>query len=360
LNIFKSAAYALGVMAAAALIAGCNGATTPSALSPASATNAARNGASPLHYDALDSFITVRQPGPAHPDHRKSWISPDAKRETRLAFVTDLGTGDISIFSLPKFALKGTLTGFSQPQGMCSDTKGNVYVANTRTEQVFEISRSGSIVNTWDDSYGYPVGCAVDPATGSLAVANMTGLSSGSGQVLVFSDSSTPTVLSNPAQYFYFFVGYGPNSELWTSGRTLYGNYIASACGPSTCSTVNLTGGTIYFPGPVQWDGKRGHWVLFDQTCDATAAACSYPVSASGALGSATTYDNYNGGGVCGMAQGVIAADNLNFVVGSDASCGSTSAAIARWSYPAGGDPTNFATFSSPYAIPGGVAISTK
>ncbi|MGB6518983.1 MAG: hypothetical protein WBE79_10815 [Candidatus Cybelea sp.] len=359
MSISKSVAYTLSIVGGT-LLAACSGATQPPALSPASTTNAARSGASPLRRDALDAFITVRQPGPAHPDRRKSWISPDSKRETRLAFVTDLGSGDISVFSLPKFTLKGTLTGFSQPQGMCSDTSGNVYVANTGTQQIFEISRAGSIVNTYGDSYGYPVGCAVDPATGSLAVSDMFGIS-GSGQVLVFGKGShTPAVFSNPAQYFYSFVGYGPNSALWTSGRTLYGDYIASACGPSTCSTINLSGGTIYFPGPVQWDGKRGNWVLFDQTCDATSTTCSYPVSASGVLGTATTYDNYNGGGVCGMAQGVIAANNLNFVVGSDASCASSSAAIARWAYPAGGAPTNYATFSSPYAVPGGVAISTK
>jgi hypothetical protein len=359
LKIFKSAAYSLGI-AAAALLAACSGATQPPALSPPFTTSAARSGAIPLHHDALDAFITVRQPGPAHPDRRKSWISPDAKRATRLAYVTDLGSGDISIFSLPKFTLKGTLTGFSQPQGMCSDTSGNVYVANTGTMQIFKISRAGAIVNTWDDAYGYPVGCAVDPATGNLAVSDMFGVSGG-GQVLVYNPgSSTPTVISNPAQYFYSFVGYGPNSALWTSGRTIYGDYMVSACGPSTCSTINLSGGTIYFPGPVQWDGKRGNWVLFDQTCDGTSTTCSYPVSASGALGAATTYDNYNGGGVCGMAQGVIAANNLNFVVGSDASCASSSAAIARWGYPAGGAPTNFATFSSPYAIPSGVAISAK
>ncbi|MFZ0363731.1 MAG: hypothetical protein WAL67_05950 [Candidatus Cybelea sp.] len=359
MSTFKSAAYALGAIGAALLTA-CSGGTQSPAVSAVSTTNVARSGASPLRHDALDAFITVRQPGQAHPDPRKSWISPDVKRATRLAFVTDLGAGDISIFSLPNFKLKGTLTGFSQPQGMCSDNKGNVYVANTEAFDVVEITRAGSIVNTWDDAYGYPVGCAVDPATGNLAVSDIFGIT-GSGQVLIFSAGShTPQVLSNSAQYFYYFVGYGPNSELWTSGRTIYGDYMASACNTSSCNTIDLTGGTIYFPGAVQWDGRRGNWVLFDQTCNATAASCSYPVSASGVLGTATTYDNYNGNGVCGMAQGVIAANNLNFVIGSDASCTSSSAAIGRWGYPAGGTPTNFATFSSPYAVPGGIAISTK
>jgi hypothetical protein len=345
MSILKSSAYALGVVAAV-LFAGCSGGTQSSAFAPPST--------------ASSTFITVMQPGAPHPDRQKSWISPDAKRATRLAFLSDLATGDIYIFALPKFTLKGTLTGFSQPQGMCSDTSGNVYVANTEATQVIEMSRTGELLKTYADSYGFPVGCAVDPTTGNLAVADISGVSGG-GQVLVFpSGSHTPIVLSNPAEYSYYFVGYGPNGALWTSGRDITGAYIVSACGASACSTITLSGGTIYFPGPVQWDGVRRDWVLFDEVCGDTAAACSYPVSAKGVLGTPTRYDNYNGGGVCGMAQGVIAANQLNFVVGSDASCGSTSAAIARWHYPAGGNPTNFITLSNPYSIPGGVAISTK
>ncbi len=345
MSVLKSSAYALGVVAVV-LFAGCSGGTQSSAFAQAST--------------ASSTFITVTQPGAPHPDRRKSWISPDAKRAPRLAFLSDLGTGDIYIFSLPKFTLKGTLTGFSQPQGLCSDSSGNVYVANTEAEQVRKISRTGKLLATYADSYGFPVGCAFYSATGNLAVADISGIS-GAGQVLVFSSGShTPTVLSNPAQYSYYFVGYGPKGELWTSGRDISGAYVASACGPATCSTISLSGGTIYFPGPVQWDGVRRKWVLFDEVCEDTAAACSYPVSAKGVLGTPTHYDNYNGGGVCGMAQGVIAANQLNFVVGSDASCGSTKAAIARWHYPAGGDPTNFVTLSNPYSVPGGVAISTK
>ncbi len=360
MNFSKSAAYALGVVAAAALFAACSGGTQSSALAPTSATNAQRSGASPLHHNALGAFNTVKQPGQAHPDHHKSWVSPDIKKEPRLAFFSDVDNQDVYIYSLPKLTLKGTLTGFSEPQGMCSDTSGNVYVANTGTEQVLEISRTGSIVNTYTDTYGYPVGCAYDPATGNLAVMDIFGFY-GAGQVLVYaSPSATPTILSNPAQYFYYFGGYGPNSVLWADGRDSYGTYMVSACGASSCNTVTLSGGTIYFPGAVQWDHVRSNWVLFDQVCGDTEAACSYAVSDSGVLGTPTTYLNAEGGNVCDMTQGVIAGDRLKFVVGGDYEyCGTVSSSVGRWAYPAGGEPTNSGTLPS-YALPDGAAVSSK
>ena len=64
----------------------------------------------------------------------------------------------------------------------CAQYQGRVFVNNTGTTQVLEISRTGSIVNTFTDSVGYPVGCAIDPATGNLAVANIFGFY-GAGQV---------------------------------------------------------------------------------------------------------------------------------------------------------------------------------
>jgi DNA-binding beta-propeller fold protein YncE len=124
-----------------------------------------------------------------------------------ILFVSDAGLNDVYMYSLPDMTLEGTLTGFNNPQGMCSDTSGNVYVVNTGTAQVFKISRAGTIVATYTDTVGIPLGCAVDPATGNLAVSDYF-QGSGPGQVLVYTGpSATPTVLSNPAQYYYYFLG---------------------------------------------------------------------------------------------------------------------------------------------------------
>jgi len=54
--------------------------------------------------------------GAVHPDHHKSWVSPDVKKARRLLFVSDDSTNDVYIFTMPAMALKGTLTGFTDPR----------------------------------------------------------------------------------------------------------------------------------------------------------------------------------------------------------------------------------------------------
>ncbi len=363
MSISRSVTYALGVVTAAALIAGCSGGSQSSGLGGVSGlTPAASHGAGDLARHSRnpgDLFVGVKWTGNVHPDHHKSWLAPDIAGAPRLYFASDSGTDDVYIFTLPGMTLKGTLTGFDEPQGECSDTKGNIYIANTGEEQVLEYSRTGTLLNTYSDSYGYPVGCAVDPATGNLAVTDIFGFS-GAGQVLVFtSPSSSPTVLSNPSQYYYYFAGYGPGSDLWVSGKDDSGAYMVSACGSSSCSTVSLSGGTIYFPGGVQWDGTRSEWVLFDQLCDDTTEACSYPVSGSGKLGTATVYETYNGEPVCDLVQGMIAANGKRYVAGGDYEyCGTADTSANRWGYTGGGEPTNYTTSSVDEPI--GAAVSTK
>ncbi|MBV9154722.1 MAG: hypothetical protein JO097_00535 [Acidobacteriaceae bacterium] len=356
----QTVAQVLGILAASELGAGCSDELQPSSLGPTSVTNAARNGASPLATGGINAFAGVGPQRPAHPNHHKPWISPDAKHEHLLLFASDSGLDEVDIYSLPSFKLRGQLTGFNNPQGMCSDAAGNVYVTQTNNTEIDKYSHAGKLLARIPDNYGFPVGCAVDPATGNLAVTDLVNDGSGPGEVEVFSSpSSQPRILTNPNQYFYYFAGYGPDSRLLVSGMNASGIYMLSRCGASSCSTINLRGGTLYYPGAVQWESTQGGWVVFDQMCDDKPAACSYRVSAKGVLGAASTYSNYEGGNDCDLIQGEIATDHHQYVVGGDYEyCGAAPSTLNRWSYSAGGKPTNYTVLSSKYSVPNGVAIS--
>jgi hypothetical protein len=331
-----------------------------------------------------DTLVAALRPDRVRPDHRKSWIAPDIGRAPRLLFISDYGTNDVDIFTLPDLVLKGVITGFNEPQGMCSDTSGNVWVTNTGATDILELSRTGSVIDTLTDPDGYPVGCAVDPATGNLAVANLFNFtsrpfSSGSGEVEIYVGvaHSGPTSLANPDQYYYDFVGYqrGPSSSakrgtgiaqsnLFVDGETASSAFILSeiTSGSSAFFTINLSGGTIYIPGLVQWYRIGPYLAVGDQECGGVSAACIYDVAISGTTGTitgSTSLSNPGGGQVCDLVQGVIGAHGLRYVAGGDiGGCGSFGATVDRWAYPAGGDPTNFN--STVVTDPIGAAISAK
>jgi hypothetical protein len=311
--------------------------------------------------------IAVKAPLAIHRDTRASWISPDVKRAPRLLFVSDAGTEDVDIFSLPDLALKGTITGFSEPQGMCSGTGGTVWVANTGTEQVMQLSRTGKLLNTIDDAYGYPVGCAVNQTDGDIAVFNIFGIS-GAGSAYVYSClSCTPTELTIPGVSSFEFGDYDPSGDLFVNaGRNSTGSAEIGEVpsGKTSGHLIRLTGGSVYFPGLIQWYKPSNYLAVGDQLCNDKNASCIYWVKirkSTGRIIGHTALQGSGGSQICDMVQGVLDPAGEKTVLGGNYNyCGSGPSTVNRWQYPAGGVPTNSADFTASYSLPDGAAISGK
>ena len=350
-------------LAAVALLAGCSGTGAAQSSAPTSGINPASVGGHGLGVQSLhegEYYTSVRAPK-VHRDTRKSHVSPDAKSVPRLLFVSDDGTDDVYIFSLPKMALMGTLTGFYEPQGLCSDKAGNIWITNTGTLQIFQYSRTGTLLKTLSDTNGFPVGCAVYRANGDLAVTNIEGYPSGDGTVDVYADASgTPRVYNNLSQPYNFFDAYDSSGNLYVDGFDDSGSSFSLSelpKGSSTMSTVNISGGTIYSPGGVNWRPATG-LIIGDQDCNDGYAACLYAVSVSGSTGTitgSTVLTNYDGG-ACDVDQSTISPFG-KFFAGGCITEGSGPSTADRWAYPAGGTPTNY---SATVEYPIGAAISNK
>jgi hypothetical protein len=351
--------HSVAIAAAAVLLSSCSapGGTSNSlsTLQPAS------QGTRLSLLRALTSTAVV-PPKTVHQDHRKSWISRDADGAPRWAVISDGETDDIDIFSLPDFKPIGAFRGaFDEPQGMCT-AKSGIWIANTGTEQMLEYSRAGKEIASLSDSAGYPVGCAVDKS-GDLAVTDIFGFS-GAGQVLLYKNATgTPTELSNSSQYYYYFDGFDTSGNLYVSGKDSSGSYMLSECkaGSTSCTTITISGGTIYFPGMVQWYKPSSYLAVGDQLCGDTEASCIYWVQISGSQGTITgktTFLNSSGGQVCDMVEGELdPVFEKNLVGGDYEYCGAAPTSVDRWLYPAGGEPTNSSTSVSE---PIGVAIIKK
>jgi hypothetical protein len=284
----------------------------------------------------------ARGPLVSRPDRGRTWIASElAKGKVPALFVSDAGSDDVYIYKLPSLKVLGKITGFSQPQGECSDSKGNVWIVDTGTKIIYELSHHGQLQNELSDKVGFPIACAWDPKTGNLAVMDIFGPSGVAGDVLVYPHGTgVPEIYTNPDQYYYNFGGYDAKGNLFFDGRDEGGSFMLSEL-PSraqTAETITVSGGTIYFPGMVEWDAKRRRLVVGDQSCDNVYSSCAYTMAISaqqGTIKDRISLQNSDGGQICDMVQGTLYGSKI---AGSDFNfCGSGSSATYLWPYPAGG-----------------------
>jgi hypothetical protein len=328
-NIISLAKYALGVTAAAGMLAGCARDASPSGL------GSSLNPALPTSQQVRGSLNTlVTKPGIAravHPDHSKSWMTPDKKKKKSLLYISDSGANDVYVYSYPGGTLVGTLTGFDEPQGECTQGK-NVWISNTATSQLFEYKAGGtSPIATITDSGQYPVGCAYDEKSGDLAVSNIINASFGNGSVSVYpSPTSTPTTYPVTTMVRVYFLGYDKGGNLFVSGSDEHGAYQLAELkhGTSSFTALSVSGATINVPGTVQF--ADGALAIGDQS-GASGYSVLYQTEVSGSTASVTgTTDLTEASDAvqCFILKKAVAVPNAG---GED---------TQLYKYPAGGTPT--------------------
>ena len=293
--------------------------------------------------------------------------APSAERANKSyseawVFVSDPGTDEVYIYSLPKLDLLEVDEGFTQPQGECSGNDGDVWVTGGSAKTIYKLSHSGEIIGHLSDTSGYPDGCAYDPKTGNLAVMNLLAPNSKSGALLIYPHASgPPKIYYNKDQFFYNFGGYDSSGDLFFDGRSAQGVFMLAElpANSAEAKTISVSGGTIYYPGMVQWDTASSRLIVGDQRCANEAASCVYQLSiddGAGAIKVQTKLNTSTGGSVCDMIQGVLWNGRL---IGSNFDfCGSEASATYVWPYPTGGQPTAHRSTSD--SEPFGVAISAE
>jgi hypothetical protein len=199
---------------------------------------------------------------PARPalqfDPTGSWMAPAATRQD-LIYVSD-SQGKVDVFSYPGEKQVGLLQGFKSPAGVCSDkSTGDVYVVDTTGLEVLKYKHGGTKPIKTLTLFGYfPFGCAVDPATHDLAVADVSGNPSGPGSLSIFRPGAFfPSNYTDPAFNAYFFCSFDDQGNVLVDGadtnsyHTLFGKWRKS----STAITTVTFDKAIGYPGGVQWDG---------------------------------------------------------------------------------------------------------
>ncbi|HEX4014222.1 MAG TPA: hypothetical protein VHX17_10100 [Candidatus Cybelea sp.] len=335
----------LAVAVTAALLAGCGGAISPAPLGATAPSTAAqlRSGAGA----AMAHSFQV------HANAARSWMAPDAKKANTLLYVADEGANVVDVYSYPGGKLKGTLTGFETPTGVCSDKKGNVYILNGASESLEVYAHGASSPTEQLEVPGYPeFTCSVDPTTGNLALSVLAG-SCGYCIVIFPKGSQTPTTYMPSGQTGLPGCGYDNKGNLYCSA---YGASDAFALyelpkGSKTVGTISVNASGI-LAGPGQWDGTNF-------TVGSGAGSTLYQIKISGSSGSVAGSTILSG---AGQVWQFWITKNLGGkkhkglrVIGPTTT--SNSGIVGYWSYPAGGAATNTIVGLDQ---PDGAALSTK
>jgi len=209
---------------------------------------------------------------PATPQaaHRAPFMGKGLKQRD-LLYVTN-SNGTVNVYRYWQETLVGVLTNFGEPMGECADSAGNVYITDFQKQKLFEYAHGATKpVRTIDDSPYDPNGCAVDPSTGNLAVANFDKGSYTAGNIAVYKHGSgTPILYKGRDDDHFTNCGYSDRGDLLTTseyGYYSYDYYTEFYYLPK--HGVNLiamdlpdpydSSGWGYVPG-VAWDGK--YWAV--------------------------------------------------------------------------------------------------
>ncbi|MGC1379512.1 MAG: hypothetical protein WA814_00660 [Candidatus Baltobacteraceae bacterium] len=287
-------------------------------------------------------------------------MAPGAKTND-LLYISNYDADTVAVYSYPQDKLVGTLTGFHEPDGICADKQGDVWIVNNEesqsSEDVVEYKHGGEKpIATVYDPGEIPVSCSVDPMTGNLAVTNISTYSSGPGSVAIYAHAKGSAVLYPVTKMLeVYFCGFDDKGNLFVDGVGSHGFLFAELPkGQKTFTSITLKGGTIIYPGDVQWDGK--HVAVGDQEYQLVGSPREYDSAIYQTTGA--------GGKIVGTTVLAGSHDVVGFwiagnvVIGGDRSPYGYSVPddVEFYKYPAGGKPTK--TLNKGFDQPFGVAIS--
>ncbi len=184
----------------------------------------------------------------AHRDRSGSWMLPDAKSENLLYVATGSA---VYVLAYPGGKLLGSLN--VSGSNLCSDESGDVFIP-TGGYEILEYAHGGTRPLQTLDAGDVPLGCAVDPVTGNLAV---TQEGSGAGEVAIFPNAKPPAAwYRDPDIDTYGLCGYDDRGDLFVDGNGTKSYLAQLPKGSSTFLNYSLPRSFDGF-GAIQWDGHH-------------------------------------------------------------------------------------------------------
>lgn len=203
-----------------------------------------------------------------------SWIRHSSGSSALI--YASLNSGSVLIYDFSGNEV-GELDGLGETAGLCSDSSGDVFVVDAERSLIYEYPPAGSLpVYIYDDRGNRPVGCAVDPTSGDLAVTNLENVS-----VWPPGTSETPKSYLSSNITAYAYASYDDAGNLFVDGTSSKQGvaFAALYSGNQSFTAIPLgLGNRKHRAAGVQWDGQ------YVAVADSLTASI-YRVAVSGTTG---------------------------------------------------------------------------
>lgn len=283
-------------------------------------------------------------PGSQLPAVRPNALS-DAKQQD-LVYASDEQGQTVYVFSYATGQLVGTLGGFRNPTGECVDAAGDVFITNEMPPEIVEYAHGEAVpIQTLSDPYT-PNGCAIDPKTGNLAVANFY------GNVAVYAHAQgTPVIYTDSDFTFFQFCAYDSTGNLFVTdgGSSRLAELAATA---TSLRTIPIDG--TMAADSIAWDGRRLVIANKEYEQKSTHLALVKVGAKAAKIVGWVTLRNY----VLGPFFGQFFVDG-KYVIGPTSGPQGNAQNLRSWAFPGGGDPIKaFRTGGDIYVTLYGVVVS--
>jgi len=212
-------------------------------------------------------------------------------------FVSDVVDNVVNIYNTSGKQL-AQLTGFSEPQGLATDAKGNLYVADTLNSRIqIYAPPYTKKPKTLSDPGQYPCGVSVLNNGEFVAVTNIISTSYGAGSVTIYKKNKAGKAISSSSFAKVYFAGFDANGDLYIDGSNSSGDVVVGEIAKATTTGKKIvtltTRNLIEFPGGIEVTIK-GKIAIDDQEA---ASVYTYNAPKKGSLGSPVNTTALTGSG---------------------------------------------------------------
>ncbi|HET6276311.1 MAG TPA: hypothetical protein VFE16_10320 [Candidatus Cybelea sp.] len=257
---------------------------------------------------------------------------PEAKGEDLMYLVTDVDFA--YVVSYPKGKSVGQLTFAAENgSGVCSDSKGHIFVTAYGYQPahgyIYEFKHAGTKpIATIDDGSNIPTSCAIDPASGNLAVTNDAATASHGGNVAIYTEArGAPTTYSDSSFISYAGVTFDDNGNLFVIGRG-HTPFAFAELQDGGSALIDILIGQQIYGTHIQWDGTD--LAITERAANNRSHPVVYRVNVSGSIGTVVGTTTFN---IRGPSSG-----DVSWIQGKTITMDDRLTKLAFWPYPSGGN----------------------